>query len=135
MTVLDVRRKRTGLLTDRVFMSLSSDQKTTPVQGGAYSGFTANAKTFWVDPEIYYRLLDKERFSVDAVGGGRLWRLDNSVNLQPGVLAAASVGKEFKRKYSVLLGYRYLYVDYKNGGFLFDTRMDGLLAGFAIHFK
>jgi hypothetical protein len=183
MTVLDVRRKRIGLLTDLVFMSLSSDQKTTPVQGGAYSGFTANAKTFWVDPEVYYRLFDRERFSVDAVGGGRFWRLDNSINLQPGVLAAASVGqtqswvdpvlgarfrvnfgrgwyaslkgdaggfgvgsqqtwqvytgigKEFKRKYSVFLGYRYLYVDYKNGGFLFDTHMDGVLAGFAIHLK
>jgi hypothetical protein len=47
----------------------------------------------------------------------------------------SGIGKEFKRKYSVLLGYRYLYVDYKNGGFLFDTHMDGLLLGFAIHFK
>jgi hypothetical protein len=42
------------------------------------------------------------------------------------------VGKEFKQRYSMLLGYRYLYVDYKNGGFLFDTHMGGLLAGFAI---
>jgi hypothetical protein len=45
------------------------------------------------------------------------------------------LGKEFKQRYSVLLGYRYLDVDYKNGGFLFDTHMSGLLAGFGIRFK
>ena len=183
MSVLDVRRKRFGLLTDVLFISLSTDQKTTPVQSGAYSGFTANAKTFFVDPELYYRLLEKDRFSVDVVAGARCWRLDNSINLLAGSLPATTVGqtqswvdpvlgarfrvnlakgwyatlkgdgggfgvgsqptwqiyagagKEFKKKYSVLLGYRYLDVDYKNGGFLYDTHMSGLLAGFAIRFK
>jgi len=47
----------------------------------------------------------------------------------------AGVGKEFKKKYSMLLGYRYMYVDYKNGGFLYDTHMNGLQAGFNIRFK
>jgi hypothetical protein len=93
MTVLDVRRKRVGLLTDLVFMSLSSDRKTTPVGGNAYSGFTANAKTFWVDPEVYVRLLDKEKFSVDAVGGGRFWHSNNSLDLLAGTLASASAGQ------------------------------------------
>lgn len=98
-------------------------------------------------------------FSADFLAGARFWRLDNSISLEPGLLAAASfgqtqswvdpvlgarfrynfgkgwyanligdaggfgvgsqltwqvytgVGKEFKKKYSVLLGYRYLYVD------------------------
>jgi hypothetical protein len=45
------------------------------------------------------------------------------------------VGKEFKQKFDVLLGYRHLYVDYKNGGFLYDVHMSGLQAGFNIHFK
>jgi hypothetical protein len=183
MSVLDVRRKRIGLLTDLLFISLSTNQKTTPVQGGAYSGFTANSTTFFVAPEVYYRLLDKDRFSVDAIAGARVWHLDNSINLVPGTLAAASVGqtqfwvdpivgarfrvnlakgwyanligdaggfgagsqltwevysgvgKEFKQKFSLLLGYRYLYVDYTNGGFLYDTHMSGLLAGFAVRFK
>jgi hypothetical protein len=183
MTVLDVRRKRIGSLTDLVFISVSTDQKSTPIQGGAYSGFTANAKTFFVDPEAYYRLLDTEKVSADIVGGARVWHLNNSLSLLPGILAAASVGqtqswvdpvigarfrvnlnkgwyadlkgdaggfgvgsqltwqiysgigKEFKQKYSLLLGYRYLDVDYKNGGFLYDTNMGGVLAGFAIRLK
>jgi hypothetical protein len=182
MSVLDVRRKRIGLLTDLVFISLTSDQKSTPV-GTLYSGFTANAKTFFVDPEAYYRLLDTERGSVDVVAGARIWRLNNSLDLLQGSASSFSVGqtqswvdpvlgarfrlnlmkglfadlkgdaggfgvgsqvtwqiytglgKEFKQKYSLLLGYRYLDVDYKNGGFLYDTHMNGLLTGFAIRFK
>jgi hypothetical protein len=183
MSVLDVRRKRIGLVTDLVFMSLSSPQQATPINGGAYSGFNANAKTFWVAPEAYFRVIDKPLFSVDALGGGRFWRLDNSISLSAGTLSAATVGqtqswvdpvlgarirvhlpkdftvgltgdaggfgvgsqltyqiytgvaKEFKQKYSMLLGYRYLSVDYTNGGFLYDTHMSGLLVGFNIRLK
>jgi hypothetical protein len=182
MSILDVRRKRIGLLTDLVFISVSSDQKTTPV-GNLYSGFTANAKTFFVDPEAYYRLIEKDRGSVDVVAGARFWRLDNSLDFLQGTASAASVGqtqswadpvlgarfrlnlkknwfadlkgdaggfgvgsqltyqiysgigKELKQKYSLLLGYRYLYVDYTNGGFLYGIRMNGMLAGFNVRFK
>jgi hypothetical protein len=182
MSVLDVRRKRIGLLTDLVFISVSSDQKATPV-GKLYSGFTANAKTFFLDPEGYYRLIEKDQDSVDVVAGARFWHLNNSLDLLQGTLSATSIGqtqswvdpllgarfriglprnffadlkgdaggfgvgsqltyqiygglgKELKQKYSLLLGYRYMSVDYKNGGFLYDIHMNGLLAGFNIHFK
>jgi hypothetical protein len=182
MTNLDVRRKRIGLATDLIFMSLSSDQKTTPI-GNAFSGFTANAKDVIVQPEAYGRVLESDRGSIDALGGVRFWRLDNSLSLLQGTLPPtnvgqtqswvdptigarfrlnlpkgcfanlkgdaggfgagselswqvyAGVGKEFKKKYSALLGYRYLFVDYKNGGFLYDVHMSGLIVGFGIHFK
>jgi hypothetical protein len=182
MSVLDIRRKKIGLLTDLVFISVSSDQKTTPV-GKLYSGFTANAKTFFLDPEAYYRLIEKDQGSVDVVGGARFWRLNNSLDLLQGTLSATSVGqtqswvdpllgarfrlnlkknffadlkgdaggfgvgsqltyqiysgigKDLKQKYSLLLGYRYMYVDYKTGGFLYDIHMNGMLAGFNIRFK
>jgi hypothetical protein len=185
MTDLDIRRKRVGLDTDLIFMSLSSDQKTTPIGNPeTYIGFTANAKELIVDPEVYVRLIDSDRGSVDAVGGGRYWHLNNSLDLFPvgggaGVTAGQTqswidpvlgarfrmnlnkgwfvnvkgdaggfgvgsqltyqiyggLGKEFKKRYSLLAGYRYLSVDYSNGGFLYDVHMNGLLAGFAIRFK
>jgi hypothetical protein len=183
MTDLDVRRKRIGLFTDLIFMSLSSNQMTTPI-GNTFVGFTANAKELIVDPELYFRLVDKDRGSIDAIGGGRFWHLNNSLDLfppnnQPGVTAGQTenwvdpvlgarfrlnlskgfyvnvkgdaggfgvgsqltyqiytgLGKEFKKKYSVLVGYRYLSVDYTNGGFLYNVHMQGALVGFAIHFK
>ncbi len=185
MTDLDVRRKRIGLFTDLIFMSLSSDQKTTPIGPiPTYVGFNANAKELIVDPEAYVRLVDNDRGSIDAIGGGRFWHLNNSLDLYPPnngstvtvgqtqgwvdpVLGArfrlnankgiffnmkgdaggfgvgsqltyqiyAGVGKEFKQRYAALLGYRYLYVDYKSGGFVYDVHMSGLLAGFKINFK
>jgi hypothetical protein len=45
------------------------------------------------------------------------------------------IGKELKKKYSMVVGYRYLDVDYQNGGFLYDTHMSGPIAGFNIRFK
>jgi len=183
MTNLDVRRKRIGLFTDLLFMSLSSDQKTTPIDN-TYIGFQANAKQLILDPELYYRVADLKLGSIDAIGGARYWRLNNSLDLFPpnnaatvtagqtqnwvdpvlgarfrlnlykklflnikgdaGGFGAGSqltyqiytgVGREFKNKYSALLGYRYLYEDYKNGGFLYDVHMSGLQAGFGIRFK
>ncbi len=184
MTNLDVRRKRIGVYTDLIFMSLSSDQKTTPILP-SYVGFTANAKELILDPEAYFRLVDKDRGSIDAIGGGRYWHLNNSLDLFPvdttqatitagqtqnwidPVLGArfrlnlnkgffakvygdaggfgvgsqltyqtyAGIGKEFKKRFSMLLGYRYLYVDYKNGGFLYNVHMQGLQVGFGIRLK
>src|SRR5579862_885811 len=184
MSNLDVRRKRVGVYTDLIFMSLSSDQKTTPILP-TYIGFTANAKELILDPEVYFRMVDRPLVSIDAIGGGRYWHLNNSLDLFPvnttqatitagqteswidpvfgarfrlnvgkGFFANlngdaggfgvgsqltyqtyAGIGKEFKKRYSVLLGYRYLYVDYKNGGFLYNVHMQGLQAGFGLHFK
>ncbi len=185
MSDLDIRRKRIGLFTDLIFLSLSSDQKTTPIgPTPTYVGFQANAKQLIVDPELYVRLVDSDRGSIDAIGGGRFWHLNNSLDLYPPnngstvtvgqtqdwvdpVLGArmrynankgiffslkgdaggfgvgsqltyqiyAGVGKEFKTRYAVMLGYRYLYVDYKSGGFVYDVHMSGPLLGFKINFK
>jgi hypothetical protein len=183
MSVLDVRRKRVGLLTDLVFISVSSDQKTTPADT-IYSGFAANAKTFFVDPELYFRVIEGEKGFIDVVGGARFWHLNNSLDFIPvaggsdvtvgqtqfwvdPVLGArfrlnmgkgfffnvkgdaggfgvgskstyqvyGGFGKEFKKRYSALLGYRYLSVDYQSGGFTYDVHMNGVLAGFDIRFK
>ncbi len=184
MTNLDVRRKRIGVYTDLIFMSLSSDQKTTPILP-SYVGFTANAKELVLDPQVYFRVVDLPLVSIDAIGGGRYWHLNNSLDLFPvdttqatitagqtqswidpvfgarfrlnlnkgffvningdaggfGVGSQltyqtyAGIGKEFKKKYSMLFGYRYLFVDYKNGGFLYNVHMQGLQAGFGIRLK
>jgi hypothetical protein len=184
MTNLDLRRKRIGVFTDVIFMSLSSDQKTTPIPP-SFVGFTANDKEFIVDPEAYFRPVDLPLGSIDAIGGGRYWHLNNSLDLIPvdttqatitagqtqdwidpvfgarfrlelykgsfvdihgdaggfGVGSQltyqtyAGIGQEFKKRYSILLGYRYMFGDYKNGGFLYDVHVSGLQAGFGIRFK
>jgi hypothetical protein len=181
MTGLDVRRKRVGLTTDLIFMNLSSDQNATPV--GAFSGFTANVKELILQPELYYRVLERDKGTIDAEAGFRYWHMNNSLDLMQGsatpvtvgqtqgwvdpTLGArfrlnlpktsfatvkgdvggfgagsslswqiyAVVGKEFKRRFSAMLGYRYLFVDYTNGGFVYDVHMSGLIAGLGIKLK
>jgi hypothetical protein len=182
MSVLDVRRKKVGLLTDLLFISVTSDQKNAPL-GNVYSGFSANSKTFFLDTEAYGRVVDNEHLSVDALGGVRIWHLNNGISLYQGGATAVQtgqtegwvdpvmggrfrvyikkgwfvdlkgdaggfgagsqltwqmyggLGKVFKKKYSTVIGYRYLDVDYQNGGFLYDTHMNGMIAGFSIRFK
>lgn len=184
MTALDVRRKRWGVLSDLVFLSLTTNEKSTPI-GSVYSGYTTNAKTFFWAIEDYGRVIDTDRFSADATAGARIWHLNNSVDLFQGGSGSATVtagqtqdwvdpvigarfrfnfdkgwyatvlgdaggfgtgsqetyqmyggiGKEFKKRYALLAGWRYLAVDYKSGGFLFDTHMNGLLVGFNLRCK
>ena len=80
MTALDVRRKRFGPFTDLIFMSLSSDQMTTPVGPiPTYIGFKANVKELIVDPEAYARVIDSDRGFIDVFAGGRFWKLNNKL--------------------------------------------------------
>jgi hypothetical protein len=181
MTALDVRKGRFGLLTDLLYSKLSDDK--TLAAAGPFSAAHAESTTFFLDPELYGRVLSGERGFVDMTAGIRYWHLHNSIDLDAGLLPAlsvaesqdwvdpvvgarfranlakgwfaslkgdaggfgagselswqifAGVGKEIKQKYSLVLAYRRLDVDYHNGGFLFDTSMHGLLLGLGIKFK
>ncbi len=182
MTALDVRKSGLGVLTDFMYTDLSSDETSTPF-GVLYSTANTDSKMYIVDPEIYGRLVEGPRGSVDATAGVRYWHLTSTLNLRQGLLPAFSasasqdwvdpilggrfrlnlkkgwfatlmgdgggfgagsqvtwqiytgVGKEIKEKYSLFLGYRHLSVDYRNGGFIYDTNMDGMLLGLGIKFK
>jgi len=92
MSVLDVRWKRVGVLTDLFFVSITADQKNTPI-GAAYSGFVANSRTTFIDPEVYFRALDKPRGSLDVIGGARFWHLNNSLVLFSAALPTANIGQ------------------------------------------
>ena len=87
----------------------------------------------WVDPVLGARFrlnLNKGLFlnlKGDAGGFG--------VGSQLTYQIYAGAGKEFKKRYAAFLGYRYLYVDYSSGGFLYRVHMSGLVTGFNIRFK
>lgn len=182
MTALDVRRKRVGLLTDFQYIDLSSDEIATPF-GKLFTSAHTEAKQYIVDPEVYGRMIETPKFTMDVIAGARYWHLRSTLDLRAGLLPAFSasaskewvdpvlgarfrlnlkkglfvmlkgdgggfsagsqetwqiytgVGKEFKQKYSTFLGYRRLSVDYRDGGFIYDTNMNGLLLGLAIRFK
>jgi len=45
------------------------------------------------DPEAYFRLLERDRGSVDVVAGARFWHLDNSLAFLQGGTTAVSIGQ------------------------------------------
>lgn len=182
MTALDVRKRQLGVMTDFIYSDLSSDEVSTPF-GLLYSTANTETRMYIFDPEIYGRLLEGPKGSVDATSGIRYWHLSSALNLRPGLLPAfrasdsrdwvdpvlgarlrlnlkkglfvmlkgdgggfgagsqitwqifTGAGKEFKQKYSLFLGYRRLSVDYRDGGFVYDTNMSGVLLGAGITFK
>lgn len=182
MTAADVRKGRLGLLTDFQYVDLSSDEISTPF-GRLYSSAHTDSQMYILDPEIYGRVVDNPKGSVDALVGIRYWHLRSNLDLRPGFLPAFHAsdsrdwvdpvmgarfrlnlkrgwfvmlkgdgggfgagsqvtwqiytggGKEFRQRYSMFLGYRRLSVDYRDGGFIYDTNTNGVLLGFAIRFK
>ena len=182
MTALDVRKNRIGVLTDFQYLDLSSDETSTPF-GKLFSSAHSDAQQYVLDPEIYGRVFQSPKGSVDAIGGIRYWHLRSNLDLRPGLLPAfhasdsrdwvdpvlgarfrvnlkkglflmlkgdgggfgagsqvtwqvyGGAGKEIKQRYSLFLGYRRLSVDYRDGGFIYDTNMNGILLGFSIKFK
>jgi hypothetical protein len=100
---------------------------------GLLPAFHASDSRDWVDPVMGARFranLKKGWFAMlkgDAGGFGA----GSQVTWQ----IYSGVGKEFKQKYSTFLGYRRLSVDYRDGGFIYNANLNGMLLGFAIKFK
>jgi hypothetical protein len=90
MGALDLRKRRLGLLTDIVYSKLTTQEASTPF-GLLYAGAKSTSKQFFVDPEVYGRLVDNGRYSIDGLAGVRVWRLENSLNLRAGLLPALSL--------------------------------------------
>jgi hypothetical protein len=100
---------------------------------GTLPGFSSDGSQNFVDPVLGARFrlnLQKGWFATlkgDVGGFGAGSELSWQIY--------SGVGKEFKQKYSLVLAYRRLDVDYRNNGFLFDTKMNGVMLGFAIRLK
>jgi hypothetical protein len=100
---------------------------------GLLPAFRATDSRDWVDPVMGARFqlnLKKGWFAMlkgDAGGFGagsqQTWQI------------YTGGGKEFKEKYSLFLLYRRLSVNYRDGAFIYDINMNGMLLGFAIKFK
>lgn len=74
--------------------------------------------------------LDKGWFRKPERRCRRIW-----IGSQQTYQTIVTIGKECKKKYSLLVGYRYFAVDYKNGGFLYNVHMNGPVVGFNLHYK
>ena len=101
--------------------------------GGPVGGVKLDGKETWVDPVVGFRVrkdLNENRF---VALYGDLGGFD--VGSQFTWQAYGGVGYEFSDRVSGYLMYRYLDVDYDEGGFVWDVVMEGLLFGVGFYFQ
>jgi hypothetical protein len=81
----------------------------------------------WVDPFVGFRgrllLTDRVYLSARADIGGFGVASDLTWN------AVGAIGCQLNKNWSAEIGWRYLVIDYSNGGFVYDTETSGLFMG------
>lgn len=99
---------------------------------GMAPGFTTNDSRIWTDPIVGARLrydLTRHWYEVllGDVGGFGV-----GANLSWNVFGG--VGYRFTNWCSAALGYRYMHIDYEDGGFLMNANVQGFLLEVGFHF-
>lgn len=86
----------------------------------------------WVDPlvgvSVHYDITD--RWFINAVGDVGGFNVGSRLSAQGFV----AVGYKWTQNISTSIGYRALYMDYRNNGFVYDATMHGVFVGLGIHF-
>ena len=91
MGTFEARRNRFVILTDLQYSDLSTE-KGNP--GPLFSGTRASIRTFILDPEVGYRVLDNGKGAfLDVLGGVRYWHLNATLAFNAGVLPAVEVSR------------------------------------------
>ena len=177
----DLSYKRLLAPIDMIWVRLGDD-KALP--GLALGAITANVKAseFILTPKIGFRVLKREKLTIDALTGFRTWHLGQNLQFSPSRLGlqfqgsqnwvdplvggrihvaltpkmevtiagdvggwgagsqldyqvVGLLGYKIKPKWTLQAGYRYLDVNYRSGGGVFDVAMSGVVFGVSINVK
>jgi len=86
----------------------------------------------WIDPTVglygHYDITDK--WFINALGDVGGFGVGSDLTWQ----AFGAVGYNWTKTLSTSLGYRAIYEDYENGGFVYNVTQQGVFAGLGIHF-
>ena len=90
MGTFEARKNRLVILTDFQYSNLGTDRATPR---NLFSTASADFKTFVLDPEVGYRLIDNQEKGafVDVLGGIRYWHLKSELTFNAGLLPAVSL--------------------------------------------
>jgi opacity protein-like surface antigen len=88
MLLAEVRFDRWGLLLDGFYSKLSKDGETT---GAAFSKVEVTSQMGMIGPSLEYRALRTERFTLDVLGGVRIWFVDTELDFKSGLLPGVDV--------------------------------------------
>lgn len=97
------------------------------------AGRTFSATQNWVDPVMGARIIVplSPRTQITILGDAGGWGAGAQLDYQ----IIGAIKFRLNPKFSLDVGWRYLYVDYISGSFLYKTAMSGALAGVTYNFK
>lgn len=91
MSTFEARKNKFVILTDVQYSDLSTE-KGNP--GPLFSSSRGSFKTFVLDPEVGYRILDNGKGAfVDVLGGIRYWHLNATLAFSAGLLPGVEVSR------------------------------------------
>ncbi|MCM3871858.1 MAG: hypothetical protein ND895_14340 [Pyrinomonadaceae bacterium] len=91
MATFEARKNKFIFLTDLQYSNLSTERGNP---GPLFSSTRASFKTFILDPEVGYRVLDNGKGAfVDVLGGIRYWHLNGTIDFRAGILPAAQASR------------------------------------------
>ena len=88
MGTFEARKGNWLILTDAMYMSLSG-KRVTP--SPFFSDIDVEVKETIIDPEIGYRVVKRERGSIDLLAGVRIWHVKPHLTFQPRILPLVDV--------------------------------------------
>lgn len=90
MATFEARKKRLVILTDLQYSNLGTDRATP--RGLLFSNASADFKTFVLDPEVGYRIIDNSEKGafVDVLAGIRYWHLETDLTFNAGLLSTVT---------------------------------------------
>jgi hypothetical protein len=92
MGTFEARKNRLVILTDLQYSNLGTDRATP---GPLFSSASADFKTFVLDPEVGYRIVDnpEEGAFIDVLGGIRYWHLKTDLTFNSGLVSSVSASR------------------------------------------
>ena len=88
MLLAEARYDRWGLLLDGFYLKLSKDAETP---GPLFSSVDATSQMGMIGPSLAYRAVLTDRFTLDVLGGARIWFVDTELDFKPGLLPGVKV--------------------------------------------
>lgn len=179
MGAIELRRKRLVTSVDAMWVRLGDD-KSVPIGEAGTITADMKAQLFLLTPKVGLRLIDQERFKVDALTGFRFWHVGQRLKFSPSDLSfsgsgnwvdplvggrsqfaltpkitvdilgdvggwgaasqidyqvAGLLGYRIKPRWTLAAGYRYMGVDHRSGGFMFDVIQSGVVFGATMNLK
>lgn len=91
MGTFEARKNKFVILTDLQYSDLSTERGNP---GPFFSSTRGSFKTFVLDPEVGYRVLDNGKGAfVDVLGGVRYWHVNGDLQFRAGILPAVEVSR------------------------------------------